>query len=44
MKRSRKMKDTYKVIRVLNTIIDTIYEAIDVLIADYDIEEEKEYE
>lgn len=38
------MKDTYKVIGVLNTIIDTIYEAIDVLIADYDIEEEKEDE
>lgn len=38
------MKDTYKVIRVLNTIIDTIYEAIDVLIADYDIEEEEDNE
>lgn len=38
------MKDTYKVIGVLNTIIDTIYEAIDVLIADYDIEEEEENE
>lgn len=38
------MKDTYKVIRVLNTIIDTIYEAIDVLIADYDIKEEEEDE
>lgn len=38
------MKDTYKVIRVLNTIIDTIYEAIDVLIAGYDVEEEREDE
>lgn len=38
------MKDTYKVIRVLNTIIDTIYEAIDVLIADYDITEVDENE
>lgn len=35
------MKDTYKVIRVLNTIIDTIYEAIDVLIAGYEVEEDK---
>lgn len=38
------MKDTYKVIRVLNTIIDTIYEAIDVLIAGYEVEEEEDYE
>lgn len=38
------MKDTYKVIRVLNSIIDTIYEAIDVLIAGYDITEVEEDE
>ena len=36
--------NTYKVIRVLNTIIDTIYEAIDVLIADHDIDIEEEEE
>ena len=36
--------NTYKVIRVLNTIIDTIYEAIDVLIADHDIDIEEDVE
>lgn len=36
--------NTYKVVRVLNSIIDTLYEAIDVLIADYDITEEEENE
>lgn len=36
--------NTYKVVRVLNSIIDTIYEAIDVLIADYEIEEDKDDE
>ncbi len=38
------MKDTYKVVKVLNSIIDTLYEAIDVLIADYDITEVEEDE
>lgn len=38
------MKDTYKVIRVLNIIIDMISEAIDVLIAGYEVEEEEEDE
>lgn len=36
------MKDIYKVIRVLNSIIDTIYEAIDVLIAGYEVEEDED--
>ena len=36
--------NTYKVVKVLNSIIDTLYEAIDVLIADYDIKEEEEDE
>lgn len=36
--------NTYKVVKVLNSIIDTLYEAIDVLIADYDVEEEMEDE
>lgn len=36
--------NTYKVVKVLNSIIDTLYEAIDVLIADYDITEVEENE
>lgn len=38
------MKDTFKVIRVLTTIIDTIYDAIDVLVASSDFDEEREDE
>lgn len=34
--------NTYKVVRALNHIVDVIYDTIDALIAEYDIEEEEE--